>query len=76
LNLDPRKKIIPTLHVETALINKFKEGVTVWMQLNVKYVSGSLCQDCCPVMKHGTTPQFIEGHIRTYIIKELFLKAP
>jgi hypothetical protein len=36
LNIDPRKIIIPTLHVEIGLINKFNEEVTSWMQLNVE----------------------------------------
>jgi hypothetical protein len=36
LNIDPRKIIIPTLHVEIGLINKFNEEVTAWMQLNVE----------------------------------------
>jgi hypothetical protein len=37
LNIDPRKKIIPTLHMEDiGLINKFNEEVTTWMQLNVE----------------------------------------
>jgi hypothetical protein len=36
LNIDPRRIIIPTLHVEIGLINKFNEEVTSWMQLNVE----------------------------------------
>jgi hypothetical protein len=36
LNIDPRKIIIPTLHVEIGLINKFNKEVTAWMQLNVE----------------------------------------
>jgi hypothetical protein len=36
LNIDPRKIVIPTLHVEIGLINKFNEEVTAWMQLNVE----------------------------------------
>jgi hypothetical protein len=36
LNIDSRKIIIPTLHVEIRLINKFNEEVTAWMQLNIE----------------------------------------
>ncbi len=36
LSIDPRKIIIPTLHVELGLINKFNDEVTAWMQLNVE----------------------------------------
>jgi hypothetical protein len=36
LNIDQRKIIIPTLHIEIRLINKFNEEVTSWMQLNVE----------------------------------------
>jgi hypothetical protein len=36
LNIDPKKIIIPTLHVEIGLINKFNKEVRAWMQLNIE----------------------------------------
>jgi hypothetical protein len=36
LNIDLRKIIIPVLHIEIGLINKFNAEVTGWMQLNGK----------------------------------------
>jgi hypothetical protein len=36
LNIDPSKRIIPTLHIMIGLINKFNEEVTTWMKLNIE----------------------------------------